>query len=155
LEGSFKTAYNFKNQPGLLVLLLASEHEVTKIEEEMRWLDQLDSLGMKTPKRYKQITFIKKSKSKFKPDVEQHGLVVQKIEGAQDIRLRRRAAYAGSLSKVLNNSKPSGKTNLPCSSSVTRTLVLGCLSNNALAASLVTLSSPIDKRQSTQSYCLY
>ncbi|VVH51237.1 hypothetical protein BPUTSESOX_627, partial [uncultured Gammaproteobacteria bacterium] len=103
-SGSFKTAYNFKNQPGLLVLLLASEHEVTKIEEEMRWLDQLDSLGMKTPKRYKQITFIKKSKSKFKPDVEQHGLVVQKIEGAQDIRLRRRAAYAGSLSKVLNNS---------------------------------------------------
>jgi hypothetical protein len=34
------------------------------------------------------------------------------------------------------NALPLGKTNFPCRFSVTRTLVLGCLSNNALAASL-------------------
>jgi hypothetical protein len=31
------------------------------------------------------------------------------------------------------NALPLGKTNFPCRFSVTRTLVLGCLSNNALA----------------------
>jgi hypothetical protein len=40
---------------------------------------------MKTPKRYKQITFVDEYFN-----IEQHGLVVQKIKGAYDIRLRRK-----------------------------------------------------------------
>jgi hypothetical protein len=38
-----------------------------------------------------------------------------------------------------------GKTNFPCSSSVAIILVSGCLPSNAAAASLVTLSSPMDR----------
>jgi hypothetical protein len=38
-------------------------------------------LGMKTPEFYKKITFVDECDSK------QHGLVVQKIKGAEEIRL--------------------------------------------------------------------
>jgi hypothetical protein len=84
-SGSYKTARNFKNQPDLLVLLLESFSQATSIENEVRCLEKLDSLGMKTPKRYKQITFVDEYFN-----IEQHGLVVQKIKGAYDIRLRRK-----------------------------------------------------------------
>jgi hypothetical protein len=43
------------------------------------------------------------------------------------------------------NTLPFGKTNCPCLSSVAITLVSGCFLNSASAASLVTLSSPMDK----------
>jgi hypothetical protein len=46
-SGMFKTAYNFKDQPDLLVLLTKSSHKASDIEEEMRYLEQLDDLGMK------------------------------------------------------------------------------------------------------------
>jgi hypothetical protein len=41
---------------------------------------QLEALGIKTPRRYKKITFIDTSMPK--PNVKRHGLVVQKIKGA-------------------------------------------------------------------------
>jgi hypothetical protein len=63
------------------VLLLTSGFEASEIEEEIKHLKKLDSLGIKTPKFYKKITFLDKFNTK------QHGLVVQKIKGAQDIRL--------------------------------------------------------------------
>jgi hypothetical protein len=44
---------------------------------------QLDSLGIKIPKFYKKITFVDQSKA----NVTRHGIVVQKIKGAQDIKL--------------------------------------------------------------------
>jgi hypothetical protein len=59
------------------VLLLESFSQATSIENEVRCLEKLDSLGMKTPKRYKQITFVDEYFN-----IEQHGLVVQKIKGA-------------------------------------------------------------------------
>jgi hypothetical protein len=97
-SGSYKTARNFKNQPDLLVLLLESFSQATSIENEVRCLEKLDSLGMKTPKRYKQITFVDEYFN-----IEQHGLVVQKIKGAYDIRLRRKI-YINPQSNVLDNS---------------------------------------------------
>jgi hypothetical protein len=59
-EGVFKTAYNFKGRPDLLVLLLTSGFEASEIEEEIKHLKKLDSLGIKTPKFYKKITFLDK-----------------------------------------------------------------------------------------------
>ncbi|VVH54836.1 hypothetical protein BSPCLSOX_345, partial [uncultured Gammaproteobacteria bacterium] len=97
-SGSYKTARNFKNQPDLLVLLLESFGQATSIENEVRCLEKLDSLGMKTPKRYKQITFVDEYFN-----IEQPGLVVQKIKGAYDIRLRRKT-YINPQSNVLDNS---------------------------------------------------
>jgi hypothetical protein len=35
-EGVFKTAYNFKGRPDLLVLLLTSDFEASEIEEEIK-----------------------------------------------------------------------------------------------------------------------
>jgi hypothetical protein len=51
------------------------------VEQEIKGLEQLKSLGMKTPEFYKKITFV----DKF--DFKQHGLVVQKIQGAEEVRL--------------------------------------------------------------------
>ncbi|WP_143108960.1 hypothetical protein, partial [Bathymodiolus thermophilus thioautotrophic gill symbiont] len=76
-----------KNQPDLLVLLLKQRSQVTNIESEIKLLERLDSLGMKTPKRYKRITFVNRSNAKGSSPVAQNGLVVQKIKGAQDVRL--------------------------------------------------------------------
>jgi hypothetical protein len=61
-KGAFKTAYNFKNRPDLLVLLLGSNYPAHDIKNEIRWLKQLDSLGIKIPKFYKKITFVDQSK---------------------------------------------------------------------------------------------
>jgi hypothetical protein len=58
-------AYNLKDQPDLLVLLLKPSYQATDIREEMGWLEQLDALGMKTPKRYKQIKFVNKNPLKI------------------------------------------------------------------------------------------
>jgi hypothetical protein len=68
-SGAFKTAYNFKDQPDLLVLLLDSRFTAREIEEEIEYLKQLDSLGIKTPRRYKQIVFVDESDS----NIRQHG----------------------------------------------------------------------------------
>jgi hypothetical protein len=65
------------------VLLLDSRFTAREIEEEIEYLKQLDSLGIKTPRRYKQIVFVNESDS----NIRQHGLVVQKIKGAQEIKL--------------------------------------------------------------------
>ncbi|CAB5507190.1 hypothetical protein AZO1586R_2278, partial [Bathymodiolus azoricus thioautotrophic gill symbiont] len=99
-QGVFKTAYNFKDRPNLLVLLLTSGFEASEIEEEIKHLKKLDSLGIKTPKFYKKITFIDKS------NTTKHGLVVQKIKGAQDIMLSYKSLIpkGDSLLKILNNS---------------------------------------------------
>ncbi|CAC9592032.1 hypothetical protein, partial [uncultured Gammaproteobacteria bacterium] len=101
-KGAFKTAYNFKNRPDLLVLLLGSKYPAHDIKNEIRWLKQLDSLGIKTPKRHKKITFVDQSKA----NVTRHGIVVQKIKGAQDIKLSYRSwILAGDpLLRILNNS---------------------------------------------------
>ncbi|CAB5496063.1 C80 family cysteine peptidase, partial [Bathymodiolus thermophilus thioautotrophic gill symbiont] len=95
-SGTYKTVHDLKNQPDLLVLLLKSSYEALEIEEEIRHLEQLDSLGIKTPKRYKQIKFIDEFND------ERHGLVVQKIKGAQDIRLTYKSPTLSL--KVLSNS---------------------------------------------------
>jgi hypothetical protein len=89
-----------KNQPDLLVLLLHSEGQSNDIENEVMCLEQLEALGMKTPKRYKQITFVDQSTPNF--NIQQRGLVVQKIKGARDIRLRRKK-YIQPMSQVLDN----------------------------------------------------
>ncbi|WP_143243121.1 C80 family cysteine peptidase, partial [Bathymodiolus azoricus thioautotrophic gill symbiont] len=101
-SGTYKTAYNFKNQPDLLVLLLKSHDQAADIEEEIKWLTKLDSLGIKTPKRYKQITFVDESDSNTK----QYGLVVQKIKGAHDIKLMRKkkVQLSNHLLQVLDSS---------------------------------------------------
>jgi filamentous hemagglutinin family protein len=101
-SGTYKTAYNFKNQPDLLVLLLKSHDQAADIEEEIKWLTKLDSLGIKTPKRYKQITFVDESDSHTK----QYGLVVQKIKGAHDIKLMRKkkVQLSNHLLQVLDSS---------------------------------------------------
>jgi hypothetical protein len=67
----------------------------------MGWLEQLDALGMKTPKRYKQIKFVNKDN---KTKTLQHGLVVQKIKGAQSIKLMRKKwlPSGDTLQKILN-----------------------------------------------------
>ncbi|CAB5497277.1 hypothetical protein THERMOT_665, partial [Bathymodiolus thermophilus thioautotrophic gill symbiont] len=98
-EGMYKTAYNFENKPELLVLLLKSNCNLSNIKEEEKWLKQLDALGIKTPKRYKQIKFVDKSN---KPKTVRHGLVMQKIKGAQDVRLAYK--YLATPPKVLDNS---------------------------------------------------
>ncbi|VVH62213.1 hypothetical protein BSPWISOX_1455, partial [uncultured Gammaproteobacteria bacterium] len=98
--GSFKTAYNFKGRPDLLVLLLESESQSNDIANEVTCLEQLDALGMKTPERYKQITFVDRSIPNF--NIQQRGLVVQKIKGARDIRLRNRT-YINPQSSLLDN----------------------------------------------------
>jgi hypothetical protein len=65
-------------------------------------LKQLDSLGIKTPRRYKQIVFVDESDS----NIRQHGLVVQKIKGAQEIKLMRKGHVRRSshLLRALDNS---------------------------------------------------
>jgi hypothetical protein len=95
-EGTHKVAYNFKNQPDLLVLLSKTCYGARIIKDEIKYLEQLDSLGIKTPGRYKQITFVDRFHSK------KHGLVVQKIKGAEDIRLTHRTKTLPP--KVLSNS---------------------------------------------------
>jgi hypothetical protein len=47
-------------------------YQAADMEEETRWLTELDSLGVKTPKRHKQIIFVDESDS----NTRQHGLVV-------------------------------------------------------------------------------
>jgi hypothetical protein len=69
--------YNLKNQPDLLVLLLYSEGQSNDIENEVMCLEQLEALGMKTPKRYKQITFVEQSTPNF--NIQQRGLVVHSL----------------------------------------------------------------------------
>jgi hypothetical protein len=56
---------------------------------------------MKTPKRYKQIKFVNKDN---KTKTLQHGLVVQKIKGAQSIKLMRKKwlPSGDTLQKILN-----------------------------------------------------
>ncbi|MBA5249084.1 MAG: hypothetical protein FE834_06065, partial [Gammaproteobacteria bacterium] len=100
-EGSYKAAYAYKNEPRLLVLLLESSNQASTIANEIKMLEQLDQLGVKTPERYKQIRFVDKECRAVR-----HGLVVQKIQGAQDIKLsaRRWIPLGASLPSVLNNS---------------------------------------------------
>jgi hypothetical protein len=95
-EGAFKTAHNFKNRPDLLVLLLRKDRHAHILEKEIKYLEQLDSLGMKTPERYKQITFVDRLHFKH------HGLVVQKIQGAEEVRLVHRTETLSP--KILNKS---------------------------------------------------
>jgi hypothetical protein len=45
-EGAFKTAYNFKNRPNLLVLLLRTYHRARIAEQEIKDLEQLKSLNL-------------------------------------------------------------------------------------------------------------
>jgi hypothetical protein len=82
------------------VLLLESESQSNDIANEVTCLEQLDALGMKTPERYKQITFVDRSIPNF--NIQQRGLVVQKIKGARDIRLRNRT-YINPQSSLLDN----------------------------------------------------
>jgi hypothetical protein len=56
----------------------------TEIKKEIRYLRQLEALGIKTPRRYKKITFIDVSVPD--PNAKRHGLIVQKIKGAWDIK---------------------------------------------------------------------
>ncbi|CAB5493969.1 hypothetical protein THERMOS_25, partial [Bathymodiolus thermophilus thioautotrophic gill symbiont] len=102
-SGMYKTAYDIENQPDLLVLLLEPSCRVYDIEEEARMLEKLDSLGVKTPRRYKQIKFVDEANDGTK--TERHGLVVQKIKGAQDMKLtRKRWIFGNKLRKALKNS---------------------------------------------------
>jgi hypothetical protein len=55
----------FKGRPDLLVLLLTSGFEASEIEEEIKHLKKLDSLGIKTPKHYSQLC---KNKTNKKPE---------------------------------------------------------------------------------------
>jgi hypothetical protein len=72
-SGAFKTAYNLKGQPDLLVVLLKPRYRATEIKKEIGYLKQLEALGIKTPRRYKKITFIDTSMPK--PNVKRHGQV--------------------------------------------------------------------------------
>jgi hypothetical protein len=47
-SGAFKTAYNLKGQPDLLVVLLKSGYQATEIKKEIGYLKQLEALGIKT-----------------------------------------------------------------------------------------------------------
>jgi hypothetical protein len=72
-SGSFKTAYNLNGQPDLLMVLLESGYKATEIKKEIRYLRQLEALGIKTPRRYKKITFIDVSVPD--PNAKRHGLI--------------------------------------------------------------------------------
>jgi hypothetical protein len=45
-SGSFKTAYNLNGQPDLLMVLLESGYKATEIKKEIRYLRQLEALGI-------------------------------------------------------------------------------------------------------------
>jgi hypothetical protein len=46
-SGAFKTAYNLKGQPDLLVVLLKPRYRATEIKKEIGYLKQLEALGIK------------------------------------------------------------------------------------------------------------
>jgi hypothetical protein len=90
----------------------------------------------------------------FTPDSSVRINIVGHSEALEQVGARKLANYTDQLVRhykidsidtqaYLN--RAAGKTNFPCSSSVAIILVSGCLPNNAWAASLVTLSSPMDK----------
>ncbi|MBA5249079.1 MAG: hypothetical protein FE834_06040, partial [Gammaproteobacteria bacterium] len=99
-KGQYKTAYAFKNEPDLLVLLLTKQGQAEIISKEINMLEKLNSFDIKTPRHYKKIRFVDESK------VERYGLVVQKIKGAKDIKLTRRDWVSSStfLPHALNKS---------------------------------------------------
>ncbi|MBA5249218.1 MAG: hypothetical protein FE834_06775, partial [Gammaproteobacteria bacterium] len=81
-SGVYKDAYNFKGEPGLVVLLLKKYESVRVIFNEIEALKKLNTFGIKTPEYYKQIRFVDKDSGSV-----YHGLVVQKIKGAKEVKL--------------------------------------------------------------------
>jgi hypothetical protein len=82
------------------MVLLKPGYQATEIKKEIGYLKQLEALGIKTPRRYKKITFIDVSMPKS--NTKRHGLIVQKIKGAWDIKLRQKGIVP--LVGVLDNS---------------------------------------------------
>ncbi|CAB5499794.1 C80 family cysteine peptidase, partial [Bathymodiolus thermophilus thioautotrophic gill symbiont] len=80
-SGAFKIAHAFRDNPNLIFLALIENDEVQDLEKEVKMLGKLNKLGVKTPKFYQKTSFTSEER------LLQHGLIAQRIVGAEDLDL--------------------------------------------------------------------
>ncbi|OJA03647.1 C80 family cysteine peptidase, partial [Bathymodiolus thermophilus thioautotrophic gill symbiont] len=79
-SGTFKFAYSLKGNPNLAFIALRPEFKISELTGEIEFLKALDDLGIKTPKIYKQFSFVDDKTLR-------HGFIVERVKGAAHLLL--------------------------------------------------------------------